>query len=56
MLRLFFVSTFTDNLMWFDVWEEATELLSVLGIGVVLWVFRETLRLFQNLRRRRASV
>ena len=43
MLRLFFVSTFTDNLMWFDVWEEVTEFLFVLGTGAVLWVFRDTL-------------
>jgi hypothetical protein len=40
LLRLFFVSSFTDHLMWFDVWEEITELLFVVGVGVVLWVFR----------------
>ena len=43
MLRMFFVSTFTDNLMWFDVWEEVTEFLFVLGTGAVLWVFRDAL-------------
>ncbi|MBI5384020.1 MAG: rhodanese-like domain-containing protein [Verrucomicrobia bacterium] len=46
MLRMFFVSTFADNLMWFDVWEEITEFLFVLGTGAVLWVFRE--RLFEK--------
>ena len=43
MLRMFFVSTFTDNLLWFDVWEEVTELLFIVAIAVVLWVFREAL-------------
>jgi rhodanese-related sulfurtransferase len=43
MLRMFFVSTFTDNLMWFDVWEELTELLFIVSIGLVLWVFRDAL-------------
>jgi hypothetical protein len=43
LLRLFLVATYTDNLMWFDVWEELTELLFILGLGAVLWVFRQTL-------------
>ena len=43
VLRMFFVATFTDNLMWFDVWEEITELLFVIAAAVVLWVFREAL-------------
>jgi hypothetical protein len=41
--RLFFTSTFSQNLLWFDVWEELTELLFILGIGAVLWTFRAAL-------------
>lgn len=40
---MFFVSTFTNNLMWFDVWEEVTEFLFLLGTGLGLWFFRHTL-------------
>jgi rhodanese-related sulfurtransferase len=43
MLRMFFVASFSDRLVWFDVWEEITELLSILSIGLVLWVFRHSL-------------
>ncbi len=43
LLRMFFVATFRENLIWFDVWEEITELLFIVSIAVVLWVFREAL-------------
>jgi hypothetical protein len=43
VMRLFLVSTFSQNLLWFDVWEELTELLFILGIGAVLWTFRAAL-------------
>lgn len=43
ILRMFFVAGYSDRLGWFDVWEEITELLFVLGAGLVLWVFRHTL-------------
>lgn len=41
--RLIVFHAYRDNLVWFGAWEEATELLYVLGVGVVLWVFREAL-------------
>jgi hypothetical protein len=43
MLRMFFVASFSDRLVWFDVWEEITELLFILSAGMVLWVFRHSL-------------
>ncbi len=43
MLRMFFVATFSDRLVWFDVWEEFTELLFIVSAGAVLWVFRGAL-------------
>jgi rhodanese-related sulfurtransferase len=42
-LRLVLFHAFRDNLVWFGAWEELTELLFVLGVGAVLWVFQETL-------------
>jgi rhodanese-related sulfurtransferase len=39
LLRTFLVATFSDDLMWFETWEEWTELLFVLGTAFVLWVF-----------------
>lgn len=42
-LRLLLVSAYGDNLVWFDVWEELTELLFVLGVAVTLWLFRRSL-------------
>lgn len=42
-LRLVLFHAFRDNLAWFGVWEEVTELLFVLGVGAVLCVFRESL-------------
>ncbi len=43
LLRLFFVSSFYDNLMWFDVWEETTEFLFLFGTAAILWIFRDSL-------------
>jgi hypothetical protein len=43
LLRLFFVAPFRDRLVWFDVWEELTELLFIFSAAVVVWVFRQAL-------------
>ena len=43
LVRLFLFSTFRDNLVWFDVWEEVTELLFTLAVTYVLWIFRDSL-------------
>jgi thiosulfate sulfurtransferase len=42
-LRLGLFSINQDNLVWFDFWEEVTELMYVAGVGLVLWVFRSGL-------------
>ena len=42
-LRLILFGLYADNLAWFNSWEEITELILVLGVGVVLWEFRASL-------------
>jgi hypothetical protein len=42
-MRMALLGVFSDDLMWFDTWEEWTELLFVLGVAVVLWIFRHGL-------------
>jgi len=42
-MRLFLSGAFADNLLWYVVWEEVTELLFVVAVGYVLWIFRHTL-------------
>ncbi len=41
LTRFFLNETFHDAPFWADFWEETTELITVAGIGVVLWVFRK---------------
>ncbi len=41
--RLVLLSFYSDNMVWFVFWEEATELLLIVSIGAVLWIFRESL-------------
>ena len=43
MVRLFLFAGYRDALIWFDVWEELTELLFVGGVALVLWLFRHRL-------------
>ncbi len=42
-MRMALLGVFSEDLMWFDTWEEWTELLFVLGVAVVLWIFRHGL-------------
>jgi len=42
-LRMILVAVYADNKVWFNFWEEATELLFIAGVCVVLWIFRSTL-------------
>jgi rhodanese-related sulfurtransferase len=42
MLRLVFVQVYRGNLVWFNFWEEITELLFVAGVAVLLVVFRKS--------------
>jgi hypothetical protein len=32
--------TYRDNQVWFGFWEELAELLFIVGVGIVLWIFR----------------
>lgn len=46
MMRTLLIGFYSDNLVWSNVWEEGTELLFILGICFVLWIFRHGL--FKN--------
>jgi hypothetical protein len=39
-MRLFLAAAYRDNLIWFNAWEEITELLFVVAVAFVLWIFR----------------
>lgn len=41
--RLILLSFYKENMLWFVFWEEATELLLIVFIAVILWIFREEL-------------
>jgi rhodanese-related sulfurtransferase len=43
LFRLILLHVYSDHMAWFGFWEEVTELLFVLGAGVVLWIFRQGL-------------
>jgi rhodanese-related sulfurtransferase/cell shape-determining protein MreD len=43
LFRLIFFSLHSDNQVWFNFWEEATELIFVAGVAFTLWAFRKTL-------------
>ena len=43
ILRMALVATFRDRLVWFDAWEELTELTAIFAVAAVLWVFRTRL-------------
>jgi len=46
VFRLVLSAIFPQNLVWFEFWEEATELVYMVAIGCVLWIFRR--RLFEE--------
>ncbi len=41
--RLVFVQVYRDDLAWFTFWEETTEAIFLLGVGLLLWLFRHGL-------------
>jgi hypothetical protein len=43
LMRTAFVAIFSEDLMWYETWEEWTELLFAVGIAYVLWTFRHAL-------------
>jgi hypothetical protein len=45
LLRYFLFSSFQQMLVWSDLWEELTELITILGVYVFLRVFSKQLKL-----------
>jgi hypothetical protein len=43
LLRFVIFRTHLNDLVWFQLWEEVTELLFVTGVLCVVWVFRSRL-------------
>lgn len=43
LLMLMLYAAFRSNLVWYLFWEEGTELLLIVAIGVFLWIFRQGL-------------
>ena len=43
LLRLVFFGAYEERLVWFDFWEEVTELIFIAGCAAVLWIFRRGL-------------
>jgi rhodanese-related sulfurtransferase len=41
LFRMILLHCYRDNMVWFAAWEEITELLFILGIGITLAIFRE---------------
>ena len=43
MFRSILAGMYNQNLVWFNFWEELTELLFIIGVCFALWVFRKSL-------------
>jgi rhodanese-related sulfurtransferase len=43
LVRLSLGMIFTSNLVWFNFWEETTELVYILAVAAALWTFRQAL-------------
>jgi hypothetical protein len=43
LMRLFLRTAYRDSLAWANIWEELTELIFILAVGLVLWLFRSGL-------------
>lgn len=43
LFRTFLAHAYTDRMVWFIFWEETTELMTILAIAAVLWIFRRGL-------------
>ena len=44
--RLILFSPYPNNLGWFFFWEELTELIFIVGVAYVLWIFRKGLLMY----------
>ena len=42
-MRLFLTAAYHENLVWYNAWEEITELLFVVAVAFILFVFRQSL-------------
>ncbi len=42
-LRMILLGSYSENLLWFAFWEEATELIFIAGVCYILWLFRKGL-------------
>ena len=42
-LRMILIGSYSENLLWFAFWEEATELIFIAGVCYILWLFRKGL-------------
>jgi rhodanese-related sulfurtransferase len=43
MFRSIFAGMYSQNMLWFNFWEEVTELLFIAGICFILWIFHQSL-------------
>jgi rhodanese-related sulfurtransferase len=43
LFRSIFAGIYSQNMLWFNFWEEVTELLFIAGVCFILWVFRQSL-------------
>jgi hypothetical protein len=41
--RLFLFAPYADNVVWQFFWEEATEIIFIAGLVIILWLFRKGL-------------
>jgi len=50
-LRMILAGSYSRNMVWFNFWEEVTELLFILGVCCILWIFRKGLFPEQNYKK-----
>jgi hypothetical protein len=43
MFRSILTGMYSQHMVWFNFWEEVTELLFIVGVCFILWVFRQSL-------------
>jgi len=43
LFRAILAGIYNQNLVWFNFWEEFTELLFIIGVCFILWIFRQSL-------------
>jgi phage shock protein E len=43
LFRTILLGLYNQNMLWFIIWEEVTEFLFILGVCIILWIFRKGL-------------